>query len=223
MADVEQRKVRTRGVRTIQRIVEAATRLFLSRGFSETTMEAIAQEAGVSKATLYAHYGSREDLFSAVIWAMAGDRFASGVLAGVAGAQDLRKKIEGLAFAVLELLLDPDTVASNRMVSAEARRFPELGRLFYENGPNRLIERLAALFETAMSAGYLRRADTRDVAKHFVGLVRGDLQLRAMMGDETATTDAARRHAVVTGVDVFLAAYAVKPPSAASGRSASRE
>jgi AcrR family transcriptional regulator len=208
MAEIEGRKVRTRGARTVQRIFEAANRLFLSRGFSDTTMEAIAQEAGVSKATLYAHYGSRDELFAAVIWATAGDRFAAGALSGVSGADDLRKKVERLASAVLELLLHPDTVASNRMVSAEARRFPELGKLFYENGPNRLIGRLAALFDTAMSAGLLRRADSRDVAKHFIGLVRGDLQLRAMLGDETAMSDAERRHAVITGVDAFLAAYA---------------
>ncbi len=208
MAEAEGHKLRTRGARTVQRIFEAANRLFLSRGFSETTMEAIAQEAGVSKATLYAHYGSRDELFSAVIWATAGDRFASGALSGVTGADDLRKKVERLASAVLELLLHPDTVASNRMVSAEARRFPELGMLFYENGPNRLIGRLAALFDTAMSTGLLRRADSRDVAKHFIGLVRGDLQLRAMLGDETAMSDAERRHAVISGVDVFLAAYA---------------
>ncbi|MBS1166636.1 MAG: TetR/AcrR family transcriptional regulator, partial [Proteobacteria bacterium] len=62
-------KVRTRGARTVERIFEAARRLFLSRGFSETSMEAIAQEAGVSKATLYSHYGSRDELFAAVIWA----------------------------------------------------------------------------------------------------------------------------------------------------------
>ncbi len=216
MTEVERRKVRTRGARTVQRIFEAASRLFLSRGFSETTMEAIAQEAGVSKATLYSHYGSRDELFSAVIWASTGDRFASGALSGVTGAEDLHKKIERLAFAVLDLLLHPDTVAGNRMVSAEARRFPELGKLFYDNGPSRLIERLAALFETGMSAGLLRRADSRDVAKHFIGLVRGDLQLRAMLGDETATTDAERRHAVVAGVNAFLSAYAAEPSSSAT-------
>jgi len=207
MTDVEERKVRTRGVRTVQRIFEAAYRLFLDRGFSETTMEAIAQEAGVSKATLYSHYGSRDELFSAVIWATASERFASGALSGVTGAEDLRKKLERLAFAVLDLLLHPDTVASNRMVSAEARRFPELGKLFYENGPNQLLNRLAAVFETAIATGLLRQADSRDVAKHFIGLVRGDLQLRAMLGDETATRDSERRHAVATGINAFLAAY----------------
>ncbi|WP_370677721.1 TetR/AcrR family transcriptional regulator [Pleomorphomonas sp. PLEO] len=208
MAGVD--RVRTRGARTVERIFEAARRLFLSHGVSETSMEAIAQEAGVSKATLYSHYGSRDELFAAVIWALAADRFSSIVLSGSVGAEDLRKKLEHLGFAVLDLLLSPDTVASNRMVSAEARRFPDLGKLFYDNGPDRLNGRLAALFETAMSAGLLRSCDSRDAAKHFIGLVRGDLQLRAMLGDEAALSDAERRHAVTTGVDVFLAAYAVE-------------
>jgi AcrR family transcriptional regulator len=191
----------------VERIVEAAHRLFLSRGFAETSMEAIAQEAGVSKATLYAHYGSRDELFTAVIWA-AGDRFSSGLVSGVTGAADLRSKMERLAGAVLDLLLSPEVVATNRIVAAEARRFPELGKLFYENGPDRLMARLAEVFETAMAAGSLRRSAPRDVAKHFIGLIRGDLQLRAMLGDESAMSATERNRAITTGVAVFLAAYA---------------
>ncbi|OAI26373.1 hypothetical protein A1351_15095 [Methylosinus sp. R-45379] len=174
-------------------------------------MEAIAQEAGVSKATLYAHYGSRDELFTAVIWA-AGDRFSSGLVSGVTGAADLRSKMERLAGAVLDLLLSPDVVATNRIVAAEARRFPELGKLFYENGPDRLIARLAEVFETAMAAGSLRRSVPRDVAKHFIGLIRGDLQLRAMLGDESALSATERNRTITTGVGVFLAAYAPSEP-----------
>ncbi|MBU3890970.1 TetR/AcrR family transcriptional regulator [Methylosinus sporium] len=211
MAEPGRPKVRTRGPRTVERIVEAAHRLFLSRGFAETSMEAIAQEAGVSKATLYAHYGSRDELFTAVIWST-GDRFSSGLVSGVTGAADLRSKMERLAGAVLDLLLSPEVVATNRIVAAEARRFPELGKLFYENGPDRLIARLAEVFETAMAAGSLRRSVPRDVAKHFIGLIRGDLQLRAMLGDESALSATERNRAITTGVGVFLAAYAQAEP-----------
>jgi AcrR family transcriptional regulator len=211
MVEPGRQKVRTRGPQTVARIFEAAKCLFLSGGFAETSMEAIAREAGVSKATLYAHYGSREELFTAVIWA-AGGRFLSGMVSGVTGAEGLRNKIERLAGAVLDLLLSPDVVATNRIVAAEARRFPELGKLFYENGPDRLIARLAEVFETAMAEGLLRRSPPRDVAKHFIGLIRGDLQLRAMLGDDAALSDAERNCAISTGVSAFLAAYAPTEP-----------
>jgi AcrR family transcriptional regulator len=211
MTEPGRQKIRTRGPRTVERIFEAANRLFLSRGFAETSMEAIAQEAGVSKATLYAHYGSREELFTAVIWA-ASRRFSSGMVSGVTGTEDLRNKMERLARAVLDLLLSPDVVATNRIVAAEARRFPELGKIFYENGPDRLLAQLAEVFETAMAAGLLRRSTPRDVAKHFIGLIRGDLQLRAMLGDDSKLSETERSHAIKTGISVFLAAYAPAEP-----------
>lgn len=200
-------KVRTRGPRTVGRIFDAAKKLFLSRGFAETSMEAIAQEAGVSKATLYSYYGGRDELFSAVIWT-AGEQFLSCAVSGVTGAEELRSKMERLARAVLDLFLSPDVVAFNRLVSAEAPRFPALGKLFYESGPDRLITRLAEVFETAMSAGLLRQSSPRDAALHFIGLITGDLQLRAMLGDASALSAAERNHAITTGVGVFLAAYA---------------
>lgn len=209
MAEPGREKVRTRGPRTVERMFEAATRLFLSGGFAETSMEAIARDAGVSKATLYAHYASREELFTAVVSA-ASERFSAGIPSAMSGAEDPRHWLEDLARAVLDLLLAPDVVATGRIISAEARRFPELGKLFYENGPVRLTAVLAEQFEAAMAAGVLRRSAAQDVAKHFIGLIRGDLQLRAMLGDEAALSPAERDHAIETGINVFLAAYAAR-------------
>ena len=48
-------------------ILAAAKRAFLAAGFEAVSMDAIAREAGVSKATVYAHFGSKEELFGAVI------------------------------------------------------------------------------------------------------------------------------------------------------------
>src|SRR5579863_4183001 len=47
-------------------VLKAALRLFLEQGFGATSMDAIAREAGVSKATLYAHVKSKEELFAAI-------------------------------------------------------------------------------------------------------------------------------------------------------------
>lgn len=207
MMEPGKRKIRTRGPRTGMRIFEAARTLFISRGFAETTMEAIAQEAGVSKATLYAHYGNREDLFTAVI-SEGTARFSEDVLSAVAETKDLRTRMEHLARAVLDLLLSPDAVAINRIVSAEARRFPELGKLFYDNGPSMLLGKLAAVLEEEMSDGLLRRSPSHDAARHFVGLVQSDLLLRAMLGDNSALSRSEQEDAITAGVRIFLAAYA---------------
>src|ERR1700681_2266757 len=48
-------------------ILAAAERAFLASGFGAVTMDRIAREAGVSKATVYAHFTGKEALFGAVI------------------------------------------------------------------------------------------------------------------------------------------------------------
>ena len=48
-------------------ILAAAKRMFLESGFGAVSMDAIAREAGVSKATVYAHFAGKEELFGAVI------------------------------------------------------------------------------------------------------------------------------------------------------------
>src|SRR5215470_20138922 len=56
-------------------VLSAAKRAFLAGGFGAVSMDAIAREAGVSKATVYAHFGSKEDLFGAVVADVAEERF----------------------------------------------------------------------------------------------------------------------------------------------------
>src|SRR5215467_264199 len=50
-----------------QQIMEGARRLFLAQGFDAASMNAIAQEAGVSKGTLYVYFSSKEALFEAIV------------------------------------------------------------------------------------------------------------------------------------------------------------
>jgi hypothetical protein len=94
----------------------------------------------------------------------------------------------------------------SRAVSSESVRSPEVGLLFYVNGPERLIGRLADYLALAMARGELRRADARLAATQFLSVIVGDLQLRSAMG-LTPPTRAGQRKVVSAGVDRFLRAY----------------
>lgn len=57
----------TRGAATRAQLIDIATRLFASRGYEDTSIEAVLREAGVSRGSLYHHFASKEALFEAVV------------------------------------------------------------------------------------------------------------------------------------------------------------
>ena len=61
-----------RGEATRAHLIEIATRLFASRGYEDTSIEAVLDEAGVSRGSLYHHFASKEALFEAVLEAVEG-------------------------------------------------------------------------------------------------------------------------------------------------------
>src|SRR5690349_23704954 len=91
-------------------VLRGARRAFLAGGFGAVSMDTIAREAGVSKATVYAHFGSKEELFGAVIGRECEQRFA-GLSAGELDPRDLRDSLTVLGRRFLELVLSPDAIA----------------------------------------------------------------------------------------------------------------
>jgi TetR/AcrR family transcriptional regulator, mexJK operon transcriptional repressor len=81
-----------------------------------------------------------------------------------------------------------------------------VGRLFYANGPDRLIGRLAGYLSLAMKRGELRKANPRIAAAQFLAVIVGDLQLRLAMGLDPPSR-AEQRSVVTAGVEMFLRAY----------------
>jgi TetR/AcrR family transcriptional regulator, mexJK operon transcriptional repressor len=186
-------------------ILPAASRLFRADGYGATTMEAVAKEADVSKATLYVYFSGKRELFAAVIEAE-GDLNSRALIAGEGGQEDMRQKLLRFGRAILNLLLAPETVGAYRMVTAEARQFPEIAHVFYERGPARLLGRLEEFFAGAMQSGKLRSAHPRRAAEQFVGLIRGDLQLRAMLAIDD-NSNLQEDEVIRSGVDTFYRAY----------------
>ncbi|OJW21777.1 MAG: hypothetical protein BGO51_18210 [Rhodospirillales bacterium 69-11] len=189
-------------------ILCAAGDLFMRSGYGETSVDAIARAAGVSKATLYAHFPSKEALFATIIHDACRTHLAvTSVLPE--GVADLRSALRGMGRDLLNFLLQDRALAIHRVVTAECQRFPELGRAFYDNGPGLFRRALAAWLERQQGAGRLRAGDMAVAADQFLGLLRSGLYLRATLGlarPAEAEIDATVQEAV----DTFLRAFA--PP-----------
>jgi TetR/AcrR family transcriptional repressor of mexJK operon len=187
-------------------ILAAAQRTFLASGFGAVSMDAIAREAGASKATLYAYFSSKEELFGAVV-AREGERYFRGFSARELDPHDVEKSLTEIARRFLELVLSPDAIAVNRITIAEAVRFPQLGEVFWRAGPERTRIQIEAFLRRAHEAGALCVTDPKLAAEQFISLMRGDLHLRQLLRLDTPVQPAELDAAASGAVATFLRAF----------------
>jgi TetR/AcrR family transcriptional regulator, mexJK operon transcriptional repressor len=171
-------------------------------------MDAIAREAGASKATVYAYFASKEELFGAVV-ARESERYADGFPAGDLDPGDVAGSLRAIADRFLRLLLSPDVIAINRIIIGEVARFPVLAEVFWQAGPERVRVQLESFLARAADAGGLEFPDLRSAAGQFASLVRGEIHLRALLG-LGLTDDAALSAAAESAVATFVRAFGAK-------------
>lgn len=207
--DEERRSVRKR-----RAIVAAATTAFLDHGYGGTSMDAVATTAGVSKQTVYQHFGDKERLFREVIAATvqsASDPVDNEVRRlGDSGL--LEKDLRDLARRLLALVLQPRMMRLRRLVIAEARQFPDLGRYFYQLGPGRTVAALAQTFAELTRQGRLAAPNAQLAASQFNWLIMAaPLNQAMLLGDDAAPTTRQINKWADDGVRTFLAAYQSRP------------
>lgn len=139
-------------------VLEAAQQLFLSNGFAGTSMDAVAEAAGVSKLTAYKYFGSKQELFAEAIAKKCASAFTGIDVEPFAG-RDLREGLEEFGRAFLKLVLDPGAMAVHRLISVERDRAPELGRLFFENAVRPISDKLATIIARHEEAGRISTGD----------------------------------------------------------------
>ncbi|GHF91171.1 TetR/AcrR family transcriptional regulator [Streptomyces filamentosus] len=191
-------------------IIDAALAEFLAEGYSAASMEAITSRSGVSKATVYKHFGSKERLFLAVVGGVLPTTYAElePVNSGLAGAPDLRTALVRLTTAWARILLRPDIMSLRRLVIGEIDRFPQLGRLWYRLGRDMNDGPLVAAFTELHARGVLDVPDPDLAVRQLVGATVGVPQLACTFSPEAAFDDAELERVMASGVDLFLARYA---------------
>jgi TetR/AcrR family transcriptional regulator, mexJK operon transcriptional repressor len=203
-------------------MMAAATRLFLQKGFSGTSMDDIAAQAAVSKQTVYKHFADKDQLFREIVLQMT-ERAETFVhdIESRPWSGDLEADLRGLARDQLATVLQPELLQFRRLVIGEADRFPDLAAIYYERGPGRVLATFAAVFSDLAEQGKLQVDDADLAANHFAWLVLGAQLDRSMFyGLTTTRADHLGRYGD-EAVRVFLSAYAPRRGETGPSRQAS--
>ena len=189
-----------------KQMLEAATALFIERGYGAVSMDAVAKAAGVSKATLYAHFASKDALFATII----GEACRNNLVAAEfypADVEDVAAALTAIGGRVLRFLLAPQRLAIFRVVISESARFPELGAAFMDNGPAAFRDRFVDWVTVQTRAGHLRANDPKLAAEQFMALLRSGIYLRASLSLPPVPSDAEIDATVAAAVGTFLKAF----------------
>lgn len=190
-----------------RQILEGAGRIFSTLGFDAASMNDVAREAQVSKATLYVYFQDKEHLFTAIC-AERRDRNIAEIIALLDREKPLEEVLTRVGTEIMAIIAQPFVVAAHRIVIGVAERMPEVGREFYEAGPQRTIDAVAALIDYHVDAGRLKVSDSGLAAAQFLELVQATIMRPRLYGaiSELATAQEIDR-VVKSAVAMFIAAY----------------
>src|SRR5450432_4321764 len=156
-----------------QAILESAYRLFRARGFDGTSMADITTQVGGSKATLYSHFPSKEELFVECMMAALENYMPDTLKHLDASRRDPEAALCNFGTSVLNFICSPEQVEVRRLMIAEAAR-SGTGKLFFDK-LTALRSHVSAFMSACMASGTLRGDDPLLAADHLGALLEGQI------------------------------------------------
>ena len=188
-------------------ILEAAKRLFLEQGYQGVSMDQIAAAAGVSKLTVYSHFGDKETLFSAAITAKCQDVLPDELFARPPEGP-LREQLRAIGHAFFALITSEEAIAMHRMMNTPGTAENALRELFWNAGPRRVQDVFAQFLQARVAQGQLEVDDVALASSQFFSLLKGELHPMMACGLclDPGPAEVARH--IDATVDFFLRAHA---------------
>ena len=189
-----------------QAILDAAKILFLSHGYANTSMDAVAAEAGVSKLTVYSHFNDKETLFSAAVMAKCEEQLPPLFFELPAGIA-VEKVLLNIARGFHQLINSDESVNLHRLIMALGSQDPKLSLIFFEAGPQRMVQGMERLLTQIHDSGALSIDLPRNAAEHFFCLSKGAGNFRLVYGCGEPLGEEASESHVREVVGLFMRAY----------------
>ncbi|MCE3232754.1 MAG: Transcriptional regulator, TetR family [Rickettsiaceae bacterium] len=191
-----------------EQILETAGQLFLQEGFRKVSMDAIAAAVPVSKPTLYNNFSDKKELFASVI-AQRCQQFLGTIEQSIDESMEVKQVLETIAAKFLTLILSPEAIKINRIVTAECEEFPEMAELFYQSGPQKTLNFLEVYLQKQHTKGTLRIQNAKLSAEMFISMLKGQRHMQCMLGLRKEISDQELTETIDYSVQLFLQAHKV--------------
>lgn len=190
-----------------QIILNAASKIFLTVGYERTTLEMIAKEAGVSTATLYKHFPTKQTVFGEIMKAAwnVEIKFADAV-----DNDDIATKLIIIGNKYASLLRQPNIEALFRVIIAEAQRFPELGQELYRRGKEPFLKNLHSFLQTEVTNKRLEIEDIPLAARQFLGMINDLIFWPKFLITDLEISDSEVERVILEATETFIARYLVR-------------
>ncbi len=205
-ASTPQTRTAPRRGRKYDQVLDGARAGFLEAGFDGASVDDIARAAGVSKATLYSYFPDKRLMFTEMAERECG-RQAEAALHLIDMTAAPQQVMRLAAQQLIRIMLSDFSQRIFRVCVAEADRFPELGRAFYDSGPALGRARIMDYLHQAQARGDVAIQDVELAADQFAELCKADLWTRAVFGIQTRFSDAEIDRVVDGAVATFMARY----------------
>jgi len=190
-----------------QQVLVAAMDLFCRQGFPHTSMDEVAKQAGVSKQTVYSHFGSKDDLFVAAIESKCvGHNLNADLLSDPSQPE---ATLTEFALQFGELIVSPEAITVFKACVAQSESHPEVSRLFFEAGPQHVLAMLTRYLAAVETLGRYRFPQPHHCAVRLCLMLFGELKLRLELGLETERLLTEREQYIRGCAEMFLKAYRV--------------
>jgi len=189
-----------------QAILESAKSLFLGKGYANTSMDAVALAAGVSKLTVYSHFTDKETLFACAVESKCEEQLPS-LFFELRPDSSVEQALLAIGRGFNALINSAESLAMHRLMVAQGAQNPQLAQLFFNAGPQRVIDAMQHLLEQADARGQLRIDNPQHAAEHFFCLIKGGCHFRLLMGIAQPLSGSAAEEHVQEVVRLFVRAY----------------
>ena len=189
-----------------QSILDAAKSLFLTKGYANTSMDAVAGLAGVSKLTVYSHFTDKETLFSSAIMSKCTEQLPVLFFELPAG-KPIEAVLLNIARGFQVLINSEESLNLHRLMVTLGSQDPKLSQIFLEAGPERVVHEMEGLLRKIDQSGGLQIDDPHYAAEHFFCMLKGAPNFRLLFaGGEPPGPEASEAH-VQEVVGIFMRAY----------------
>lgn len=187
-------------------ILEAAQRLFMRNGYDGSSMDAIAAEAGVSKLTVYSHFTDKETLFSFAVKSKCLQQVPE-VLFDLAEGVPIDQVLLNIGRSFHQLINSDESIELHRVLISHGAQDGKLSQMFFDAGPQRLINEMEQLLIKANAAGLLCIAKPLCAADQFFSLVKGGCNFLLLIGCAKPQSDSETDTHIRDAVELFVRAY----------------